>query len=158
MKSLKARVLALAAAGAAALGAAAFAGPAAQAQPYPPAEIGRVITLAALSRTDDHATLPHAAPYSIELVAGVYLWEVKLGDRPVSTEIYLAHDVYNWRCYLSGLGKLYPEVNYKGNCLLDPATPNAGNATLPRDGSAVRYAVQGDASWTSKLTWLRPRL
>jgi hypothetical protein len=155
MKSARVRILALTAAAAAALGAAAFASPVAQAQPYPPAEIGRSILLDQHSMPDDYAELPFGVPYSIDLDPGVYRWEVQLGSRNYAEEIYLAEDNYKWRCYLSGNGKLYPAINYRGNCILDPADPRAATAKLPRDGSAREYAVRGQTSWTSKLTWIR---
>ncbi|WP_433017662.1 hypothetical protein [Kribbella sp. CA-294648] len=119
-----------------------------------PATISREIYLTGSTPVTGTVMVPASGPRRIYLAAATYAWHVTIDGVGRARNVSLRAGWYNWRCYLTGNGTVYPNYNYRGNCLLDPDAAGQANAWLPASG-AINWAVPtGWHTWKSDLYML----
>ena len=125
-----------------------------------PAMISRNITLTADAVTGSVKLPAGANPRVIDLAKGHYMLTTYLSDSKAAPT-HITHftlnegeqGLYNWRCYIDGTGVAFPNVNYRGSCLLDAhkaGVPSRWLRVAPGVGVPwPRY--HGTFYWESKL-------
>lgn len=149
------------------LGVGAFTADAANAGPYPPAEISRTLFINPFDYTAGPAWLPYSKPRTIYLTAGTYTWYENVvptwgapGAFSAGRSIYLASNWYYWRCWMQTelLTDINPQVTGVASyCSLAPTDGSTPTAYFYEDPHNNAYAFQldgaGDYQWSSTLIW-----
>lgn len=145
-----------------------FAAGAANAGPYPQAEISRTLFINPWDYTAGPAYLPYSGAHTIYLTAGTYWWNEEVdptwpADRIAFSRgrsIFLRSNWYYWRCWMqtelldAGLGV----TGVASHCTLTPtdgSTPTAYLTEDPYDNIVgFDYLGAGDYHWFSTLLWM----